>query len=333
MIAMPAWTDDDQPLDERVASAKSSKNLSDIVRSYGIELKRSYKNELEGKCPFHEDSTPSFFVNDQKGIYGCLGCHVGGDAITFIQAVEHLNFAAAVARLEGASGMRITSPSIERRKSLKIEDDGGKTKAALKLWNECAPIDGTPAENYLRKRGITIPLPPTLRYGRLKHDTGQICPALVAAVCLAPSRDIVAIHRTFLVADGSAKIPLRKPRMMLGPVKGGAVRLGKIDSGCLLVAEGIETALSVMQATGLPAWAALSDGGIENLVLPDGLSTVIICADNDSNMAGPDAANRAFQKWSAAYANTGLRIKMYMPDEPDTDFNDMLQAGEEIVIS
>ena len=68
--------------------------------------------------------------------------------------------------------------------------------------------------------------------------------------------------------------------MMLGPCRGGAVRLA--DPGdVLMVGEGIETCLAAMQATGHPAWAALSTSGLRALDLPEDVRDVIVLADGD----------------------------------------------------
>jgi hypothetical protein len=70
---------------------------------------------------------------------------------------------------------------------------------------------------------------------------------------------IIGVIRTWLAVDGSAKASLDPPRIFTGAVKGGAVRLARLDPALeLVIGEGIETVLSVMQVTGLPGWAALS---------------------------------------------------------------------------
>jgi putative DNA primase/helicase len=77
-----------------------------------------------------------------------------------------------------------------------------------------------------------------------------------------------------------------------------------------------------MQMTGLATWAALSDSGIENLLLPDDARDILICADHDKNGVGQTAARRAAEKWIAG----GRRVEIALPKEPDTDFNDLLRA-------
>ena len=90
----------------------------------------------------------------------------------------------------------------------------------------------------------------------------------------------LAIHRTFLTRDGAGKAPVEPQKMMLGPCRGGAVRLAA-PGAVLMVGEGIETCLAAMQATTLPAWAALSTSGLRALDLPDEVRDVIVLADGD----------------------------------------------------
>jgi hypothetical protein len=147
-------------------------------------------------------------------------------------------------------------------------------------------------EAYLRGRGIEMPLPTGLRFHpNLKHPSGSWWPGLVAAVVIGESDgNIAGIHRTFLARDGSAKAPVEPQKMTLGPCRSGAVRLASASEQ-LMVGEGIETCLAAMQATGRPAWAALSTSGLRALGLAPGVRDVIVLADGDD--AGETAARRA----------------------------------------
>ena len=91
---------------------------------------------------------------------------------------------------------------------------------------------------------------------------------MVALVTRGEDDTPLAIHRTFLARDGAGKAPVDPQKMMLGPCRGGAVRLAA-PGDVLMVGEGIETCLAAMQATGNPAWAALSTSGLRALDLPD----------------------------------------------------------------
>jgi phage/plasmid primase-like uncharacterized protein len=130
--------------------------------------------------------------------------------------------------------------------------------------------------------------------------------------------DFVAVHRTWVTPEG-AKAELKKRKMSLAPIAGGAVRLA-LAGETLLVAEGIETALAAMTATAQPAWAALSTSGLVSLVLPLSVRMVIILADHDANGAGERAARAAAQRW----LTEGRRVRIAMPPEPGMDMADVL---------
>jgi len=127
------------------------------------------------------------------------------------------------------------------------------------------------------------------------------------------------IHRTFLSRDGSSKAPVSPEKMMLGPCRGGVVRLGDAD-GAVMVGEGIETCLAAMQATGRPAWAALSTSGLQTLDLPEVVREVIVLADGDD--AGETAARATAGRWQ----REGRRVRIAHPPRGQ-DFNDMLVIG------
>ena len=148
-------------------------------------------------------------------------------------------------------------------------------------------------------------------------------PAMVAAVTTGPGRDVAAVHRTFLVADGRKKAPVSQNKMMLGPCSGGAVRLAAAGEE-LLLAEGIETALSVLQATGKPTWACLSTSGLKAVILPPEVKTVTIAADGDA--AGEEAAQAAARRFYLE----GREVKIARP--PDgMDFNDLLMKPGNVI--
>jgi hypothetical protein len=140
-------------------------------------------------------------------------------------------------------------------------------------------------------------------------------------------RGPVAVHCTYLRPDGSGKanLPKEKQRAFFGPVAGGAVRLGTPRAGeWFAIGEGIETTLAVVSACGMPAWAALSAGGMRCLILPPEATRVIICADHDVSRTGERAAHDAAARWLAE----GRRVRIAMPNAPDTDMADVLIEDE-----
>lgn len=81
---------------------------ADIVKIIGkhVELKRA-GSEFKGCCPFHGEKTPSFFVNPQKGLYNCFGCHASGNALTFLKEYEHLTTREALQELSQQTGIEL----------------------------------------------------------------------------------------------------------------------------------------------------------------------------------------------------------------------------------
>jgi hypothetical protein len=95
---------------------------------------------------------------------------------------------------------------------------------AKRLWQEAQPIEGTLAETYLRTRGITGPLPRTLRFHSAAWHgaTAKRYPAMLATV---QGVSLPAVHRTYLRIDGSGKADINPSKAMLGATSGGAVLL------------------------------------------------------------------------------------------------------------
>lgn len=200
---------------------------------------------------------------------------------------------------------------------------------ALDIWNKSQPANGSPVEAYLQHRGISIPVPPSIRYnpGVKYTQSGLLLPCMVAAV-QAPDRSITAIHRTYIRDDGQGQAGVAEPKMTLGPISGGAVRLAHAGPK-MVIAEGLETALSVMEATGLPTWAALSKSYFIGLVLPalPLAAEVVIAADHDEIKNGKRAGLEAAENAAALWTAQGRKVWIAQPPKPGTDFNDLARVG------
>jgi hypothetical protein len=130
--------------------------------------------------------------------------------------------------------------------------------------------------------------------------------------------ELIGVHRTWLYRDDGGQWR-RSDRASLGPIGGGAVPLAPAAE-ILLIGEGIETVLAAMQATGQPAWAALSTSSLVALQLPPIVRDIVILADHDRSGAGGRAAWIAADRWLAE----GRRVRIALPPERDTDFADVL---------
>lgn len=191
-----------------------------------------------------------------------------------------------------------------------------QARKARELWTSSEPIKGSIADAYLQSRGITLPLPSTLRFvSNTYHGPSQSwCAAMVADV--APCG---GVHRTFFTASGVRHT--KSAKMMLGPCSGGAVLLSE-GAGPLVVCEGIETGLSLVEMLDERApsvWAALSTSGVKRLHLPDRPHTLIIASDGDE--AGQQAATNLAKR----AATQGWSVYM-LPAPAGQDWNDILMA-------
>jgi hypothetical protein len=167
----------------------------------------------------------------------------------------------------------------------------------------------------------TIPLPPSLRWaGFLRGPDGTTGLAMVARVDSLDG-ELIGVQRTWIDRD-AASVWRRRDRASLGPVGGGAVRLAPAGE-TLLIGEGIETGLAAMQATALPAWAALSTSGMKALRLAPIVRKVVILADNDANGAGARAACAAAARWQ----HESREVSVWMSPNVGEDANDLLLAA------
>ena len=128
--------------------------LSGVIAP-SVKLTRAGR-EWKACCPFHQEKTPSFTVNDEKGFYHCFGCGAHGDAIRFLTDQRGLPFIDAVKELAGKAGMEV--PASDPRAQQRAEQTAGLTDvmAAAQRWfaEQLHGIDGGEARDYLAKRGI-----------------------------------------------------------------------------------------------------------------------------------------------------------------------------------
>ena len=201
-----------------------------------------------------------------------------------------------------------------------------KQTAALRLWAGSEAAAGTLADAYLIGRALPgLAAASTLRFrGDCPHPEGGRLPALVALVTDAAGQPL-AVHRTYLRADGRGKASVEPQKATLGPVWGGAIRLDPVAPE-LVIGEGIETSASAGRLLGLPAWAAISAGNLaRGLVLPPEVRRVVIASDADE--PGETAARAAALRWSAE----GRAVRIARPDHAGQDFNDVLRARAGVV--
>jgi putative DNA primase/helicase len=275
------------------------------------------------RCPAHDDKHPSLSVKDDEDGDIFVHCFAGCDYRDIKDALRHRGLLSEWQPSE-FDPERQTRIATERRK--RDAEMGKKHRQRLEwarsVWSESQDARNTLISTYLWSRSINV-VPPTVRlHPALKHtESGLFFPAMVGVITQWPSKKMTGIHRTFLAPDGIGKADVDPNKKMVGRCAGGAVQLAPAGE-VLAVTEGIETGLSVQQATGTPTWAALSTGGIEALIVPppEVVPEIQIFADNDINGRGNVAAENAAERWT----RTGHRVRIVLPPM-GSDFNDMLQ--------
>jgi CHC2 zinc finger/Toprim domain len=256
---------------------------------------------LTSLCPFHGEKTPSFRVYKDNH-YHCFGCGAHGDIFSWLMQARGMSFREAVEHIRGTQTAACpTAPPAGHSCAVGQRDDAEASRRrdlARRIWMDAIAPHGTLVERYLGHRRVRLPDAAVLRFHPCCPRSGGALPAMVALMTDAETGEPLGVHRTFLRPDGNGKAPLEKPKMMLG--RAGVVRLvdlAEIGVG-LGLAEGIETALAVMQRIGWgPVWAATSAGAIRSFPVLRA-TTLNIFADADTT--GQAAANRCAARWMAA---------------------------------
>ncbi|MBH5332872.1 DNA primase [Lactiplantibacillus plantarum] len=145
--------------EEKVEQVRSAVNIADFIGQY-VQLKKAGKN-LFGLCPFHEERTPSFSVNEQKQIFHCFSCGRGGNVFSFIMDLENLSFPEAVVKV--ADFGHIDLPASYTAQSQPAAPKDQQQADLLKLYLDSAKMYqhilvntelGEPALKYLHERGL-----------------------------------------------------------------------------------------------------------------------------------------------------------------------------------
>ncbi len=141
-----------------VREIKARLNLADMARRY-MDL-RQVSGRWKGLCPFHQEKTPSFSINEQEGFYYCFGCHASGDLIDFYCRINGLEFREAIQQLAEEAGVELT----EYKPDPKVQQERDLRRQCLRMYD----IARGHFRNCLRGAG------------------GQACRAYIAGRSMAP---------------------------------------------------------------------------------------------------------------------------------------------------
>lgn len=297
-----------QPLD--LDAIRRDNPLPGVVGAV-VKLERA-GNEFKACCPFHSDRSPSFTIFSGGLRFHCFGCGASGDVLDFVQRSQGVSLRDAAAML-GCDNLPTVAVA-----PLPVDDGEDRSEEAKAIWDSALPAPGTLAETYLRSRAITIPVPDTIRFARLRYGKGgPEHPALVAVV-VSVDGGIIGIQRTYLAADGNGKLAVTKPKLSLGRVSGGAIRLAP-PTASLVVCEGLEDSLTLQQELGVAVWCAAGASMLPAMRFPDLVDSVAIGGDAD------DAGRASARKAAEAFALRGIASRVFFPIDAK-DFNDELRG-------
>lgn len=254
--------------------------------------------------------------DDLRG--GVFGCHRAGLSETW----------SATDRATGTRGQRAeltrqVMTATAEREAQQRQRWAENARRIAQLWAQCVPlVPGDPVTQYLKRRGFggVWPLPEVLRLHRALpywHGAEKLgtFPAMVAPV-VAPDGRIIALHRTYLTADGrKAGVPSpKKLSGATGPLAGACIPLYKPARGCIGIAEGIETALAAWRASSVPTVAGYCAGNLAAWRWPPAVQRLVIFADADR--AGREAAGTLRGRALAAR----LRCEVLTPTTEGADW-------------
>ena len=266
-------------------------------------VKRVGPSSWMARCPAHDDRNPSLSISLKEGkilIHCFAGCApeavLGAVGLTWRDLREPDPWRPWPSRPK-PKPPESEAPTPEKRERWE------------RLWEGAKP--GHPLlSRYLRARGLSLEPPPTLRIAFLKGE-----PVMVARV--EGPGGLLGLHLTLLLPDGRGR---KGKKLARGSrPKGGAIRLYPLEVGQpLALAEGIETALAVREATGWPVWALVAAPFMKEVVLPGEAKEVVVCADHDR--AGLKAAHALARR----LLREGRRVRMAVPPEEGEDWLDVL---------
>ncbi len=348
--------------DSIVEEVRQATDIVDVISQY-VRLQKRGKNYL-GICPFHNEKTPSFTVNREKGLYHCFGCGVGGNVFTFLTQYEKISFGEALRQLAARANINLPSYNSEKQnevdevldvnekagryyREMLRSDEGGDALSYLiekrkfsdetieKFMLGYAPDRWDGLFNYLKKKGIgekTIEKAGLI----LKRQDGSgyydRFRARVMFPVQSPSGRIIAFGGRTLKQDEKAKY-INSPET-------AAYTKGKTLFGIYQAKDTIIEKDAAILVEGYADLIALHQAGINNVVASSGTALTIeqiqyisrytknIYLVYDADTAGQDASLRGSDILLEQGMNVFI-VELPPGDDPDTFV--LSQGSEEFI--
>ena len=324
-----------------------------ILTSQVVGKKVMLKNkgrEFSGLCPFHNEKSPSFTVNDEKEFYHCFGCGAHGNVFDFVMRTEGLSFPEAIEKLALDAGMRLPSPDPKEKEKY---DHTAKlmqcAEAAAVFFQESFRTSlGAKARDYIAKRGLSAQTIEEFKIGFAPDIEGRLQQYLTEkGFTLAQMQEIglvknryemfrgrvifpITDHKGRVIAFGGRILDKGEPKYLNSPetpiFHKRRVLFGKaiakkpaFETGEVIVTEGYMDTISLSQAgyknTVAPLGTALSEEHLQELWSM--ARTPTLCFDGDE--AGKRASIRAAEL-ALPHLKPGYSLKFVaLPKGQDPD--------------
>ncbi len=315
--------------------------------------------EFKGCCPFHNEKTPSFYVNDDKGFYHCFGCSAHGDAIRWLTDQQGLPFMDAVKELAAAASMDLPAPDPRAAERAVRDNSLYDVMSAAAEWftDQLAGESGGAARAYLNKRGILPATAKAFGLGLAPDNRGGLKAALArfgeSKLIEAGLLILVEGKESYDRFRGRLMIPIKDARGRVIAFGGRILGAGEpkylnspdtplFDKGRTLynldrAAPASRKSDRIVVVEGYMDVIALAQAGIDEVVAPLGtaltehqlerlwrlIDAPILCFDGDS--AGQKAAIRAAHRALPMAAPTRTLQFVTLPKDQDPD--DLVKAG------
>ena len=352
--------------DDKLEEVRSRADIVEVIGAH-VRLKRAGRNFV-GLCPFHNEKTPSFSVNPERGFFHCFGCGAGGTVFNFVMRTEGLNFPEAIESLARRYGVTLPERGGE------AGPRAGERDAALRANQTAAEFfahvlwktpDGGAARDYLAARGVTAETARTFMLGFAPERPANLARALekrgllAAAVRLglvkqdgAGTRDMFRGRLMFPIRDGQGRVlafggrvlDQRLPKYINSPesplysksrnVYGlYEARAAIASADRAIVVEGYLDAIAVWQAGFKETVASLGTALTADQLRLVGRQTRNVLACFDGDAAGRKASLRALEIFLAA-GLLGRGIFIPPGFDPDTFIKERgAQAFAELIAS
>ena len=321
MALSPAFLDD----------VRARTGLADLIGRRVRLVKRG--REHTGLCPFHNEKTPSFTVNEDKGFYHCFGCGAHGSAFDFVMKTEGLGFIEAVERLAGEAGLTMPARDPQAEERARRDETLYPVLESAAEWFEAqlAHAGGSAARQYLEARGVSAATVGVFRLGFAPARNTALKEALEAhgfdearqieaGLLIKPEDGRASFDRfrnrlMFPIADRKGRVIAFGGRALgeakakyLNSPETPVFHKGSVLYGLALAAPAVRESGTVVIVEGYMDVIALHGAGLRHVVAPLGTAVTedqirllwraapepVLCLDGDA--AGRKAAERTAER-------------------------------------